>query len=335
MLNLPSLVPPGYLKKAEEGDYKLSDILELNKSKPTSLSDLIELDVRYLNFGTFYPAKVFKCTFRITNTSNSGRTVSLNFDDTSHSFTDQFLRTEFSSHFNPKLLAALLESQSEIPNTEVTHKCWYLMLPPSKSFEKSLTISLNPGQKMEVGVVIKSPQIAFTKKFCSILRVSLAETDPLKQSIAPASASIFSLAEVDTPKLECARELIYTENGIKVVPLVVRFDESGIQRLKIPFKNNGSQEVDIVCSVIQYPGNESTSTSASATGEKVSINMVCSPNNCKIPAKSVGLVNLNVIKNDKKTVIGGKDRQQRLLIAKLKNTQMLYYFVLDTVFIFE
>ena len=263
-----------------------------------------------MNFGTFYPGKIFKCSLRLTNISDSRRTLSLSFDTTSPTF----LESEFSASI------PMLGKPPTLPNTELSHKCWYLMLPPSKTFEKTLLVTLDPKQKAEIGVVIKSPQIVYPKKFCSVLRLSLDENDPL-QKTASDSVAIFSTAEVDTPKLECSKELVYTENDTRIVPLVVRFEGADIQRLKIPFKNNGGQELELALSIVQFPGG--------GGNEKVPVNVSCTPNVCKIPAKGMGLVNISILKQSEGEEEPETDRQQRVLIAKVKNTQMLYYYVLD------
>jgi len=294
-----------------------------SEQSQNSIYKIIEVDTRSLNFGTFYPAKIFKCALHIENISDSKRIISFKFDANLLDFSETYLENEFSMSIGPKQITGIVGKSQKTANTEHLYKCWYLMQPPSKSFEKTLTITLNPKQKIEIGVVIKSPQVLHYEKFCSVLYISLAENDSLFEKVKD-KISVFNIAEVDIPKLECTKEMIYTQNNIRVVPLVAKFEDSDIQKLKIPFKNNGDQDLDLQLSILQYPG----------ASESKLVNFACAPNTCKIPARNIGIICINAMKKEnnsdgEQTEWKLCERQQKVLMCKLKNTQMLYYFVLD------
>lgn len=50
--------------------------------------------------------------------------------------------------------------------------------------------------------------------------------------------------KVEVPSLVCQKELVVAELNEKVIPLVVKKGQS-TQKFRIPFKNNGPQDLDI------------------------------------------------------------------------------------------
>jgi len=216
-------------------------------------------------------------------------------------------------------LKYVLGEDNILNNSEVTSSCWYLMLSPSKNFEKTLVLPLNPGQQVEIGVVVKSPQITRSLKLCSILNLFLQERpdDTIK---------VLSMANVTTPKLECTKRLVYLENGLRVIPLVVKFEDSQQERVRIPFRNSGGKELEMILTVVPYPNG---------TKDFPKLNVTCAPNTCKISPNSMGLVNLSITLNEKEVELKNNVRQQMILIIKIKNSLLLYYFVLDFSLIFN
>ena len=275
--------------------------------KPLCLSELIEIDTHYLNFGTFYSGKIFKCALRIKNLSKEKRTLKIYFNDETIEFTKKLLISEFSHLIEADTLKSLLATSETIFNTENSYKCWYLMVPPLKSFEKSLKLALVPDEEIEIGVVIRSPQIGYCKQFFSILNVRLHSEDPYGESRE--SFKVLNMANLDIPKLECTKQLICLENGIKIIPLVIRFENNGIERIRIPFKNNGKKELELILAVVPYPNGE-------ANLEEGKINITCTPNSCKMSPNSIGIVTLTIIRCDKQLIQCNK-RQQKVSIIKV------------------
>ena len=303
--------------------------MELDEQESESINSLIETDSQCIDFGTFFPGKIFKCTVRIKNISNAKRVLMLKYEQVSK-FSRKMLRKEFEAD-SYKTFAPLFSKMDEITNSEAEHKCWHLLLAPPKTFEKHLTLALAPSQAVDVGMVIKSPQIVKGKKFCAVLGIELAQEDEKVGTLSKGEMKVMGIAEVETPGLECCKELVYCENDIRVIPLVVKLDAPS-QRLKIPFKNNGSQEIDLILTIVPFPDNASRSN----VERILDAEMTCVPNSCKIPAKGLGLIVINVTYqecdnlSEKKGIL---EREQRILIAKVKNTQMIYYFVVDCSFV--
>lgn len=234
-------------------------------------------------------------------------------------FKEEYLRTEFGKTIEGDTLKLILGEDKILNNSEVIDNCWYLMLPPSKNFEKTLILPLNPEQQVEVGIVIRSPQIPRAQKFYSILNLFLQERpDDVIQ--------VLSMANVITPKLECNKQLVCLENGLRVIPLVVKFEDSQQERVRIPFRNNGGKELEMILTVVPYPNN---------TKDFPKLNVTCSPNTCKMLPNSMGLVNLSISLSEKELGLKGSERQQMVLIIKIKNSLLLYYFVLDFSLIFN
>ena len=147
-----------------------------------SLTQLISIDTHYLNFGTFYSGKIFKCILTIKNISSDNRVIFVTFDTENKEFTRRFIYGEFSRVVTYEYLSPLLETDEEFWNSEECYRCWYLILPQSNNFEKSLKITLVPEQEIELGVVIKSPQLSHYKKLVSALNVFLDAEEEYSQN---------------------------------------------------------------------------------------------------------------------------------------------------------
>ncbi len=288
------------------------------------IASLIEIDTNFVNFGSFYPGKIFKCNLGIKNLTNHKRTVTVGFENTEPEFSSgHLLRTLFMGPLPTSVTYP-------VPNSEYANHCWYFMQPPSKAFEKTMTLTLSAHASTQVGVVIKSPCIAHTEKFFSLLQVTLASEDPMSQLLGSSRSSLIALcqAEVITPKLECCRELLHEQAGINVVPLVVKFDGS-VQRLRIPFKNNGAKDLDLILSIVKFP------TAAGKPENPPLAEYHCVPNTIKISANALGFVTIGVNQCDSGSTKNShkEEREQRVLIVKVKDTLMMYSYVLDCCFI--
>ncbi len=287
------------------------------------ISTLIEVDTNYLNFGSFYPGKIFKCTIAIRNLTDSARSVSLSYDDTPKYSQSTLLRMFATS--GTRALPPLLQSLPELPNSEFLSKCWYFMRVQSKAFDKRLAIAVPPMSTVQIGVVIKSPCITKSEKFYSVVKVGLAPGDPEADAVDPAHEDlrVVSVAEVVTPRLECCCELMHLPSNLRIVPLVVKM-EGAVQRMRVPFKNAGTRDLDLQLTVVKFPGRTDC--------EESEVEYHCMPGTVKIQAGSMGLVTIGISQPADDDCRLQKDR--RLLIAKVKDTQMMYSYILDCTFIY-
>jgi uncharacterized membrane protein len=289
-------------------------LIEIPKRRvrDNGIANLIEVDTNYLNFGTFYPGKIFKCNLALTNITEHNHIVSVSFDNLSGEFEEEQLPKNYTPNRIP------------LPNSEVTNGCWYFMLSPTnKTFDKSFSASLDPHETIQFGVVIKSPCINYPQKFFSLINISLSEEDIMSQLLDSnkSSLTVLSEAEVITPRLECSKELIHDATGLKIVPLVIKCDNA-IQRLRVPFRNAGSRDLELVLNVLRYPMSDESSESLAACR--------CLPNIVKIPSGSISFISICVSQITKE--IQGK-REQKVLLAKVKDTLMMYSYILDCSFI--
>eukprot|EP00826_Nyctotherus_ovalis_P027848 TRINITY_DN2181_c0_g1_i7.p1 TRINITY_DN2181_c0_g1~~TRINITY_DN2181_c0_g1_i7.p1 ORF type:complete len:337 (-),score=83.03 TRINITY_DN2181_c0_g1_i7:155-1165(-) len=284
--------------------------------RENGIANLIEADTNYLNFGVFYPGKIFKCNLALTNITEHTHIISVYFDSSSAHFEESLL---------PK--AALPEGlQYPIANSEKTNGCWHFMLSPSnKTFDKSFSASLAPHETIQFGVVIKSPCINRPQRFFSLVKVCLSEEDLMSQLLDSGkdSLAVLSEAEVVTPKLECCKELIHDPTGMKIVPLVIKCD-SNIQRLRVPFKNAGGRDLELILNVLRYPAPDESSDA-----EPLAV-CRCLPNTAKIPSGAISFISICVSQITKEAQ--GK-REQKILLIKIKDTLMMYSYILDCSFI--
>ena len=182
--------------------------------------NLIEADTNYLNFGAFYPGKIFKCNVSLTNTTVHTHTISVSFDHSANFNRGQFLRGSPENTLPDSL-------EFPVRNSEPWQNCWYFMLSPSnKTFEKTFSVDLPPHETVQFGVVIKSPCITKPQKYFSAVKIELSEEDLMSQLLTNERDSIYILSEakIMTPKLECCRELVHVQTGLKIIPLVVKCD---------------------------------------------------------------------------------------------------------------
>ena len=295
-------------------------------TRKEDINTLLEVDTNYLNFGSFYPGKIFKCTIAVKNLTNSKRVFTLSYADMPTFTKPDMLKTFINS--TNRQIVSLFNATPELPNSEMQHRCWYFMLGGSKSFEKKVTVTLAPHGSTQIGIVIKSPCVTRSEKFYSLLRVNMAEGDTKEKAMDPEKGelSVLSVAEVITPKLECCRELIHDSNKLRVIPLVVKM-EGPIQRVKIPFKNGGCRDLDLMLNIVRFPTNNKEAASQ--------IDYHCIPATVKITANSMAFITLGFSAPTTVLSSNGKKplREQRVLIAKIKDTQLIYSYILDCTFI--
>eukprot|EP00826_Nyctotherus_ovalis_P037403 TRINITY_DN3406_c0_g6_i1.p1 TRINITY_DN3406_c0_g6~~TRINITY_DN3406_c0_g6_i1.p1 ORF type:complete len:383 (+),score=89.95 TRINITY_DN3406_c0_g6_i1:102-1250(+) len=281
--------------------------------KNSGIGNLIELDTSYLNFGSFYPGKIFKCSLGLTNNTAHSRSLFVAFDDETFMFTrEELLRTIAEED--------LPDAAYPVPNSEQIYHCWEFMVDvENKSFDKSVIIELPPRSSIQLGTVIKSPCIKKPKSLYALIKVALSEDDPMSSLLDKGkdTLAVLARAEISMPKLQCCKELFHDQAGLKVIPLVAKLSGGG-QRLRVPFKNGGAKDVELMLDVTGFPGKEPFAE------------YKCVPSSVRIPSNSVGYITIGVsIWRDDVS----QKKEQRVLLVKIKDTSILYPYVLDCFFI--
>jgi len=282
--------------------------------KSNGIGRLIELDTNYLNFGSFYPGKVFKCSFSLINNTGHSRSLFVSFDDEAFMFGREELLNTIAEECLPN------DVPFPVPNSEQIYHCWEFMIDAdNKTFEKSVIIDLPPRSSIQLGTVIRSPCIKKEKCLYSLIRIMLSEDDPMSSLLDKGAdtLSVFAKAEVVLPKLQCCKELFHEQAGLKVIPLVVKSGSCG-QRIRVPFKNTGTKDLDLSLDVTGFPGKEPFAE------------YKCIPSTVRIQSNSIGYITIgiNIWRSDVK-----RKNEQRVLIVKVKDTSILYPYVIDCSFI--
>jgi hypothetical protein len=283
-------------------------------SNRNGIGRLIELDTNYLNFGAFYPGKIFKCSFSITNNTSHSRSLFVSFDDEAFMFEREELLNMIAEESLPN------DVSFPVANSEQVYHCWEFMIDAdNKTFDKSVIIDLPPRNSIQLGTVIRSPCIRKKKSLYSLIKIALSEDDPMSSLLDKGTdtLSVLAKAEIVLPRLQCCKELFHEQAGFKVIPLVVKLGSCG-QRIRVPFKNTGTKDLDLLLDVTGFPGKEPFAE------------YKCTPSNVRIQSNSIGYITIgiNIWRSDIK-----QKNEQRVLIIKIKDTSILYPYVLDCFFI--
>ena len=283
---------------------------KIPKKKTNDITGLIGLESNFINFGTFYPGKILKCNLCVKNNTGHDRSIYVSIDEDAFMFKKEELddmETELPS-----------DIPNSIPNSEQIYHCWqFLVDPENKTFEKSVAIDLSPHDSLQLGIILKSPCITKAKTLYSVIRISLSDEDPMSSLLGNTKDAIIVIvkAEIMLPKLQCCKELYHERAGVKVIPLVIRLDIL-TQKIRVPFKNNGPKELDLILDVTGFPGKDPLAE------------YKCVPNYTSIGSNSIGYINIsvNTWQNDSK-------KEQRVLVIRIKDTLMVYTYILDCCFV--
>lgn len=132
---------------------------------------------------------------------------------------------------------------------------------------------------------------------------------------------------IDPPSIECLK-LMKIDGDQSVIPLAIK-RQGGQQKFRIPFKNNGSQDVEIDFSF----AGPSTSTSDQDLHLEDYFEFTCVPTSLKMAAAQNGVLNL-MVRAKKPLPEGTTTTQQkrciRLMTAKVKDTStLLFCYIVD------
>ena len=296
---------------------------KLCRNKP--IKDSISLDANILNYGQFLTGKIMGCTIIITNRNIQTETISLEFDS-SNTYEKATLINEFPRcNSDPSLGIS-------ISNSEVAHKCWLMESPENKKLEKMLSFKLEPKASKEVLVILKSPMIKNSQHLFNILLLKrqsdiyISNSNEITGTWSNKFLRVCLHGIVEIPVITCPR--IIKSEDIPTIPLAVKKAVS-VQRYRIPFKNSGKIEIEIEFSFLKAE-------------HALGIEYFCVPNVMKLGPNNQGILTV-LIKN-----INGKDasnseeisyksdgvyvKDPRMLVAKVKNSQIYFSYYIDSVF---
>lgn len=125
---------------------------------------------------------------------------------------------------------------------------------------------------------------------------------------------------IEVPNLICQKELELKEVGEKVVPVVVKKGVAN-QKFRIPFKNKGTQDLDIEFSFLRQGEGQSP------------VEFQAVPSGVKIQAGANGILNVSAkLKNSYQLAAKEEEPQEKyhhLLIGKVKDTQVMFSFIVE------
>eukprot|EP00826_Nyctotherus_ovalis_P059633 TRINITY_DN830_c0_g1_i4.p1 TRINITY_DN830_c0_g1~~TRINITY_DN830_c0_g1_i4.p1 ORF type:complete len:205 (+),score=33.64 TRINITY_DN830_c0_g1_i4:689-1303(+) len=190
------------------------------------------------------------------------------------------------------------------------------MLPTSKTLEKVLVFVLHPHGTVPIGIIIDAPRINYSKKLFSLLRIHLFDLATMKVAKDKGShpLGILSEADIETPKLKCCRELLHTESNFKVIPIVVKNKENP-KNMFIPFKNEGNREIELLLDIVNFPVQDNQPI------RKPLAEYRCQKTPLKFQANFSSYITININRYENREK---RRKDQKVLIAKVKDTSMIY-----------
>jgi len=289
----------------------------IKKTEPIDISKAIRVDKSFIDFGSFYPGSLIKFNFQIKNLTNEKKAVLILFDNVSPEFTKDQLA------FNLVNVPYCLNYP--IKNSEHVDHCWYFMLPTSKALEKLLVFILHPRGTVPIGIIIDAPRINYPKKLFSLLKINLfdIETRKVIKGEGMHSLGILSEANIETPKLKCCRELLHIDSNFKVIPIVVKNKENP-KNIYIPFKNEGNREIELILDIVNFPVQDNQPILESLAEYR------CQKTPLRFQANFSSYITININRREN---IGKRKKERKVLIAKIKDTSMIYSYILDFFFL--
>jgi hypothetical protein len=297
------------------------------------VNKVLYVDSYILNYSTFFPGKLLGSTLNVGNLSNCEQIVELSVDSNSFQFNRKSLNEKFGNPELPFSLEAEAAAEGKkadsIVNSEIKHEAWYIENPISKELTKRITLKLGPKAEQDFIIVVRSPNAKKSENLLSVINIGLLtyadeqfgvkETfedflkvkynNSMKEFLRDRKKlalqqriEIMLAGRVEVPSLICQKELVVTELNEKVVPLVIKKGQAG-QKFRIPFKNNGPQDLDIdftfakqsvvICGPLKRNDSAGSDDSLGKNSQLTSpIEFVAMPSNAKIPANGTGILNI-------------------------------------------
>lgn len=243
---------------------------ERRRSRVIEVTKVIQVDSQILNYSSFFPGKLLGSTLNVSNLSSSEQIVELAVDSSSFQFGKRAINEKFA---NPELPFSLDEGRrsDSIVNSEIKHEAWYIENPISKELTKRITLKLGPKAEQDFIIVVRSPNARKSENLLSVINIGLLTyadeqfgvrenfedflkthyNNSMKEFLRDRKKAaqqqrieVLLAGKVEVPSLVCQKELVVAEFNQKVVPIVLKKGQS-CQKLRIPFKNNGPQDLDI------------------------------------------------------------------------------------------
>ena len=135
---------------------------------------------------------------------------------------------------------------------------------------------------------------------------------------------------IDPPELICTKQVFDVSTKQNIVPLALK-PSSGTQKFRIPFKNNGSKDIEADFSFVKIGENKEGEFSMNEYLE-----FFCMPGTLKLAAKTASILNVMVkVHMDKVEEAKRKGELKvsrnlfKLLIAKISDSGILFSFFFD------
>lgn len=273
-------------------------------------------------------------------------------------------------------------------NSEIKHEAWYIENPISKELTKRITLKLGPKAEQEFIIVVRSPsqnlkksgsnmlsiinigvltyadeQFGLKDSFEDFLKVnynnSMKEFLRDRKKLAQLQkVEILLAGRVEVPNLMCPRELQDHGMNEKMIPLVIKKpNSSNMQqanagsKFRLPFKNNGTQDLEIEFSFAKKSGVISGPLVKRIDDSYTPISpidfTIAPGGTLKVPANGTNTLNLTAkfknayqllclkaekaaLDSGKKEKLGGQsEKYTHLLIGKVKDTSIMFSYIIE------
>ena len=307
------------------------------------IARLIDVDSNVINYGQFICGKILGSTLLLSNISGQDQILTLQISKKA-----VFCCDEIFGQYNRGELPFQYEDGTTITNSENDYQCWYIENPVSKELQKQITVKIGPEMSQEFIIVVKAPKNKLLERVVSFIDIQmtndlgsntekrLSRMDDrvvLKEQAVPNRLEILLLGYLDNPVVKCMKQLVNKATGSEIVSLAVK-RASGIQKFKLPFKNLSSYlDCDIEFAFIRAPQQTQLSQIGDMLDPIECFSFYCQPNQLKITAEQIQILTVQVKVNtdtlDDETKVEQRLLKQplnKLLVARLKNSQVLFSF---------
>lgn len=143
------------------------------------------------------------------------------------------------------------------------------------------------------------------------------------------------IGKLENAKIECLRELHHEESDCKIIPLCVKQTQSS-QKFRIPFKNSSAtQEAEFEFTFVKLPQSDGNDDASAIQ----CLEFYCQPSNMKMASGQQGFLNVLIKVNQQKmqelSPAITKQPINKLLIARLKDTNLLFSFFVNITLVSE
>ena len=324
---------------------------------------MVEVDSFVINFGTFMPGKLLGSTLLIKNRSRQEQVLHLTINHASEiidvgayredarygMFRDYCESGEIVRGKSSKGL-----SEVQLANSESAYKCWFLEDPGTKDLVKKITLRLGAECQQEFIVVVRAPSTPKPDSLLSFIDLDLATHEHTPQLLEEVQKrpgrehysfsdleelgrlKVMIMGKIDPPKIFCPRILTETQEGQKIIPVALK-RQGGCQKFRVPFRNEGSQDAEVEFSFIKVGENPEVLAENEFSMNEV-LEFYCMPGTLKIAKDTNQIlsmlikVNMDKMREFERRGLVVKNSLLKLLLGKVKDSQVLYSFYVDVKF---